>query len=78
MVSHFQRIISFPNKINTVQSIINMIHNLRELRDLCMFYCALHDPRLGLFRMDFLLLGVAGDLTLSNESSVGKKIMNNT
>lgn len=35
--NHFQRIISFPNKINTVQSIINMIHNLRELRDLCMF-----------------------------------------
>ena len=41
--NHFQRIISFPNKMNTVQSIINMIHNLRELRDLFMFYCALHD-----------------------------------
>lgn len=38
-------------------------------------YCALQDPKLGLFKMDFLLLGVEGELTQLMESSEkGNKI----
>ena len=33
----------------------------------------MHDPKLGLFRMDLRLTGLVGDLTLSTESSANKK-----